>query len=321
MYQIRPAPHIRHADNIKISMADVLVALLPCAVMATIYNGIRFLVLLSISVVTALVCELVISLVFLRKQTIGDLSAVVTGAICAMLLPASAPYIYAITAPATGIVIAKWLFGGVGKNVFNPALIGIATLILTNPTNMSSYPQPMQNLPLTATLSEGSYVLGASVLTGLKDSSTMLEDKVLMLVGNTAGAAGATCIIVIAASAAYLLYRRIISSHITFSILATVGVIALLFPRADGVLNSLCYELMGGSIVFCSVFCATDPVTTPNTASGKVFFGIGIGSITMLVRYFGEFNDGIIFAILIMNALSFAMDKLVWQVRPKGADK
>lgn len=320
-YQIRPAPHVRHSDNIKISMADVLAALLPCAVMATVYNGMRFLVILSISVLTALICELVISLVFSKKQTVGDLSAVVTGAICAMLMPASVPYIYAVIAPLIGITVAKWLFGGVGKNVFNPALIGIATLMLTNSAKMSDYASPMHNLSLDSSLTRDDYVLGTSVLTALKDSTPITEDKMLMLIGYTAGAAGATCILVILAAAAYLMYRRIISSHITFSVLATVAIISILFPRADGVINSLCYELMGGSLAFCSVFCATDPVTTPNTVSGKIFFGIGIGAITMLVRYFGDFNDGIVFAILIMNALSFAMDKLVWNVRPKGVDK
>lgn len=314
----RPAPHIRHADNIKISMADVLVALFPCGVMATIYNGVRFLILLGICIATAVICELILSLVFFKKQTVGDLSAVVTGAVTAMLLPATVPYTFGIIAPAVGIIIAKFLFGGVGKNMFNPALVGVALLTLTAPVKMSMLPFPLQNIPVTNTFGEGSVTFGTSVLSALKDSSPVNDDLLLMLVGHTAGAAGVTCIIVIFASMCYLLYRHIISTHITFSVLVTVTLIAIIFPRGDGALISVAYELMGGSLVFCSVFCATDPVSTPNTAYGKIFFGIGVGAITMLVRYFGEFDDGIIFAILIMNGLSFAMDKLVWNILPKG---
>ncbi len=320
-YLTRPAPHIRHADNIKISMADVLVALFPCGVMATVYNGVRFLILLGICIGVSLACELVISLVFLKKQTVGDLSAVVTGAVTAMLLPATVPYSYAIIAPAIGIIIAKWLFGGVGKNLFNPALVGIAMLMLTSPSVMSRFPYPLQDIPPSNTFAEGSVTFGTSVPGALKDAAIVNDDLLLMLVGHTSGAAGVTCILVILAAMCYLLYRHIISTHITFSVLITVAVISFVFPRGESALLSVAYELMGGSLVFCSVFCATDPVSTPNTAYGKVFFGIGVGVITMLVRYYGEFEDGIVFAILIMNGLSFAMDKLMWSILPKGESK
>ena len=143
-----------------------------------------------------------------------------------------------------------------------------------------------------------------------------------MFIGNQAGPLGVTSILVILAAALYLLYRRIITWHIPVSILGTVAIFAALFPRAQiGSLDSICYELMGGSLLFCSIFAATDPVTTPISWVGKIIFGVCCGILTMMIRYFGINDEGIVFAILLMNATAFALDKASWRYKSREVQK
>ncbi len=316
--RLHAAPFLRHPDNIKISMADMLVALFPCAVMGTVYYGNRFLMMLGVSVLSALLCELAVSMLTLRRQTIGDLSAVVTGAIIALLLPTTAPVWYAIFASAFAILIVKWMFGGVGKNIFNPAVGGLVSVTLIDPGVMTQYAPQFAQLPLWTTPAADSFTPAVGILGQLKNGVTPSVSVLDLLIGRHPGAPGTVCILVILAAALYLLYRRILSLYIPLGVLGTVALIALLFPRTGDPGMSVLLELCSGGLLFCTFFCASDPVTSPNSVPGKILFGIGIGVMTMLIRYMGDMEDGVLFAILMMNSLSFAMDKVAWRLRPKG---
>ena len=310
----RPAPHIRHSDSISVAMADVLLALIPCVGMACYYFGLRVALNCAISVVSALVIETVLSVIVRRKLTIGDFSAVVTAVVIAMLLPAAVPVHYIVIANLTALLAAKWMFGGLGKNVFNPALLGAASVAVMTPAAMTAFTPVGVRLSLP---NEAVDQIGVShwVLTDLKAGEPIETSVFNAFVGRQVGLPASVCIPLLIIVALYLAYRRIISLNITLSMLLTVAAIALIAPRTGTALESAGFELVSGSLVFCAIFCANDPVTTPNTAAGQIFFGIFAGVITMLIRYYGSFDEGVVFAVLIVNAMSFALDKIVHRVR------
>lgn len=313
----RPAPHMRHSDSITISMADVMFALIPCIAMGWYYYGLRLLVNCAIAVATGVIIELAVSLLLRKRITVSDMSAVVTGLIVAMLLPVGISYTCVILAQAVAIIIAKCMFGGVGKNIFNPALCGVAFVTLANTDAVSKLFPQGAGLPLSWSVDPDKFGIATGILTNLSEGEKVTQSLLDVFIGKQAGAPAGVCIPLIIIAAAYLLYRRIISSATTFSLVATVAAVAFLMPRAETVTLSVGYELMAGTLLFCSVFCANDPVTSPNTTMGKIFFGIGAGLITMLIRYYGNYDEGIVFAILIMNSMSFALDKIIHKARSR----
>lgn len=313
----RPAPHMRHSDSITISMADVMFALIPCIAMGCYYYGVRLLINCAIAVASGIATELIISALLRKRATVTDMSAVVTGLIVAMLLPVGVSYTYVILAQITAIIFAKCMFGGVGKNIFNPALVGVAFVTLANTEAVTKlFPQGAE-LPLSWSVDPDKFGLATGVLSHLSEGEKVSQSLLDLFIGKQAGFPVSACIPMIIVAAAYLLYRRIISPATTFSLVATVSVIAFLLPRGETGLLSVCYELMAGQLLFCGVFCANDPVTTPNTTVGKILFGVGAGLITMLIRYYGNYDEGIVFAILIMNSLSFALDKIIHKMRSR----
>ncbi len=311
----RPAPHLRHSDGIAISMADVSIVLLPCVAMSCYYYGERMLMNCTVAVLSAVVTELIFSLLT-RKRAIGDLSAVVTGLIIAMLLPVGILYRYVVMAAVTSMSVAKAMFGGVGKNIFNPALCGVALVTLVNTQAASTVFEQGAGLPLLKAVDISTFTPVTGMLTYLKAGEIPAVSLFDAFVGRQPEIPAGVCIPIVAVAFLYLVYRKIASPNITLSMLLTVAAIAFFAPRTGASAESVGYELLAGSVIFCSVFCANDPVTTPNTASGQVLFGVFTGAITMLIRYYGVFDEGVIFAILIMNAMSFALDKFSHRVRP-----
>ncbi len=303
----RPAPHVRHSDSITVAMADVLLALIPCLVMGTYYLGYRLPVQCGIALVTALVAETVTALLFHRRIPIGDLSVAVTALIIGMLLPVGIVYRYVVLATLVAVLVAKWMFGGVGKNIFNPALVGVTFVTLVNTQAMGTLYSGVVPLwgDFSATLTPAE-----SLLSQLKTGGELSVSLFDAFVGRQAAVPAGVCIPVLLCSGAYLWYRRILSPQITLSALLTVAVLAAVFNRGGDPLLSVGLELVAGSLLFCSVFCLSDPVTTPNTTAGQLLFGCLVGGLTMLIRAYGRYDEGVIFAILILNSASFVLDKM-----------
>lgn len=302
------APHIRHDDNITVMMGDMLVALVPMVVMSYVYYGVRALLLTLISVVSCIAFEYVYTRVYRKRSTIGDLSAVVTGVILACNLPASVPLWFPVAGAAFAILVCKQLFGGLGRNLFNPALAAVVFLTVTWSGTMSTFSLPFRQ---SGTLDvDKAYTTDMTVLSALHQGVVPQVSLNEMLWGNRAGALGTCAVVVMLIAALYLLYRRLINWQLPVSFLGTVAVLALIFPRcpSGNRIESMLYELMGGSLLFVAFFMATDPATSPISSFGRVLYGVLCGAFTVLLRYLGVFPEGAYFALLLVNPISMSLD-------------
>ena len=242
-----------------------------------------------------------------RPSTVGDLSAVVTGMLLALNLPTATPWWVVFIGALVAIGIAKMTFGGLGQNVFNPALVGRVFLLVSFPTYMTHWEIPKGLFGVDAVT--GATPLGV-IKEGLMQGSTIPDLMAQhgytysqMLLANLGGSAGEACAIAILAGFVYLLIRKVIKPWITLSILGTVAATSCIFWLADPArFTDPLFNLLTGGILLGSCFMATDYVTSPMNTKGGILFGVGIGFITMMIRYFGSYPDGISFAILIMNA-------------------
>lgn len=311
------SPHIRHGDDIRITMGDTILPLLFLLITAIYYTGLRALTLTAVSVASCLAFEYFYRRILGKNRSVGDASAVVTGMIIAFCMPVTAPIWFPIVGAFFAIVIVKQLFGGLGNNIFNPAAAAICLLTVTWPGTMSTFPQATAKFAPFAT--PVNFETGVPVLTSLKNGTFPDNNVFEMLIGYTPGNFGTTPILVIAIAAFVLLYRRIISWKIPFAFLGTVALAAFIFPRCpSGRIDSVMYELMSGSVVFAAVFMATDPVTSPVTTPARLLYGFFCGIITVFIRYFGMYPEGAFFAILIMNPFVLALDRLGWRLKMKG---
>lgn len=306
------SPHIRHEDNTQTIMADVLIALIPALVWAGYIFGARALILTAISVASCVIFEIVSCIVAKRPVRINDLSAVVTGVLLAYTLPPAAPVWMPVLGSFIAIVITKQIFGGIGKNLLNPALS--ARVILGLFPQAGHYTVPFEELPVfswavSAPAAETSL---DSLYTGVIPQISEFD----MFIGNRVGAIGEVSALLLLAGGLYLLARRVISIHAPISFMAAVLLVAYIFPMNTFKEEFMLYQLLSGSVVFGAVFLSNDPATTPLTSTGKIIFGAGCGLLTMLARYQGNF-DGVYYAILIMNLLVPVIDKLMLP-RPFG---
>lgn len=306
-YIVSPNPHVHSAVSTKSLMRDVVIALMPAVIVSVVFYGWRELLVLGVSVAACVLLEYAITRFMLRKAcTIGDMSAVVTGLLLAMNLPATTPWWVVTIGAIVSIGVAKMTFGGLGQNVFNPAITGRVFLLISFPTYMTHWEMP-QGLFGTDAIT-GATPLGV-IKEGLMQGSTVQElmsengySYGQMLFANLGGSAGEISAIALLIGFVYLLVRRVIKPHITLSIWATVlvfsGLMWLINPArfTDPVFN-----LLTGGMILGSCFMATDYVTSPMSNKGGIIFGVGIGLIAMLIRYFGAYPEGVSFAILIMN--------------------
>ena len=289
-------------------MRDVVIALLPAAICSVVFYGWMELLSLAVSVASCVLLEYVITRYLMKApSTICDLSAVVTGLLLGLNLPATTPWWVVLIGAVVAIGVAKMSFGGLGQNPFNPALTARVFLLVSYPTYMTHWEAPQGLFGVDAVT--GPTPLGM-VKEGLLQGQTVpqiMSDNGLnysqMLFANIGGTAGEVCALALLAGFVYLLVRRVIRPHITLSIWATVALVSLIFWLAspDRFTDPL-FNLLTGGMILGSCFMATDYVTSPMSVKGGIIFGIGIGFITMMIRYFGSYPEGMSFAILIMNA-------------------
>ncbi len=290
---VSSSPHIHSKNETPRIMLDVIIALLPSVVAGTVIFGLRSLLVVAACVLTAVVSEYIFNLATKKEQTIFDMSAVLTGLILALNLRADAPVWQCIVGSVFAIVIVKCFFGGLGANFANPAATARVFLLICFSSTIAGGAAPLISANVDL-------VSGATPLNVLA-SGGELPSLVDMLLGLRGGAIGETAMIAILLGFVYLVARRVIHFETPLIMIATVFVLSLIVDKSATV---ALYQVMSGGLVFGAVFMATDYVTTPITRTGKMIFAFGCGLITFLIRYFGNYPEGVSFSILFMNILS-----------------
>lgn len=290
-FVVSGTPHVRSKESVQSIMRDVLIALTPAAVMGIYFFGMKALILIVVSVFSAMFFEWLYQKLMKKPVTISDLSAAVTGLLLALNLPAAAPIWVAVVGCAFAIIFAKQLFGGLGQNFINPALAGRAFLVASYPTEMTTW------------TSAGNFgadaVAVATPLAQLKSGVTPDASFVDVLVGNIGGCIGETCAIALIAGGIYLIVKHVISWKIPIIYIATVFVLTAAIGR-NGVRVPV-YELFAGGLMLGAFFMATDYASSPVTPKGQIIFAVGCGLLTTLIRIFGGYPEGVSYSILIMN--------------------
>ncbi len=294
---VSPSPHARSRHTTASVMKEVLIALLPATIWGFYVFGVRAAAVVLTCVVSCVLFEALTQILLRRTVTVTDFSAAVTGLLLGLNLSSETPIYAAVAGSAFAIVVVKQIFGGIGKNVFNPALAARVFLMMTWTDGMTKFPNV-----------DG--VVGATPLASLKTGAlptgvTLSE----LFFGKTGGCIGEISALMLLIGGIYLLVRRVITWHIPVSFLGTVALLTLLFPRGnmsgwEFMLASLC----SGGLMLGAFFMATDYVTSPVTPAGRLIFGAGCGALVVFLRYFSGYNEGVSFAILIMNALVWYLD-------------
>ena len=319
---VAPAPHIHGSLSTQRLMLDVIIALIPALAVSVYVFGWNVLLITAVSIGCCVLFEYLIQLLFVRgKQTVSNLSAVVTGLLLAMNMPATNDSLWIVAIGAlVAIGVAKMPFGGLGKNPFNPAIVARVFLLIAYPVQMTSFAMPSTEGFVDAY--SGATPLAAAKA-GLMNFAEF--DALGMFAGNMAGSFGEIATLALLLGFAYLLVRRVITWHIPVSIFATVAVFAAVygafsFDTPHLVSNFALFHLLSGGVVLGAVFMATDYVTSPMTTKGMVIYGVGIGAITMIIRLWGAYPEGMSFAILIMNSVVPLINKYI-KPRRFGAKK
>lgn len=309
-------PFIKREASVASMMRDMLFALALLLILPVIRYGARPAVMAALTAAVCAVSEIIFNLVQTKSTGISDCSSLVTGLILVMLMPVNAPMWLPCAAGVFAVIVAKGPFGSTGRNPFNPAAAGFAFAAVCWPQLVFSYynPDTAAVLPPFADCFVSTAASPAAVLkSGLKPAIVPFE----MLWGNFPGPIGATAVLVIGACALYLYFKRTARWEITVCFLAAAALIAAFFPRiACSPLTSVKYELLSGSLFFCSVFLVTDPVTSPHTAFGRCLYGALAGVLIMMFRFYGAFEQGAAFAVLLANACAPLIDDAI--CRAKG---
>ena len=293
---VASSPHIRGDFRSSRIMLDVMLALTPGLIVGIWMHGLRALGVTAVAIGACVVLEWLYSRVTRTRNTIVDGSALVTGMLLAMTLPATVPYWLVIVGSAFAIIFVKALCGGLGQNIFNPALSARGFMMLIAPAHMVRF--------------EG--VDGVTAATPLHHMvmPALPEESILdMFLGNCPGSIGEVSALALLLGGAYLVFRKVISVRIPASYLGTVAVLTLVFSKTDDPISWMLYSLFGGGVMLGAIFMATDYATSPVTAKGQVIYGIGCGGLTVFFRYFGLFPEGVTYAILLMNALVWFIDR------------
>ena len=303
---VTSSPHIRNKVNTRSIMFDVVIALLPALLAGVWHFGIRALLVSVVCVAATLVSEWICGAVIYKHNTTMDGSAIVTGLLLALILPAAVPYGIAAMGSAFAIVVIKGLCGGLGKNIFNPALAARAFLLLLWPSYLVRFTVPGAELSLFG--SNVDAVTSSTPLHHMQMPALPEESLLEMFMGNIGGTIGETCTLALLLGGAYLLYRKVISIRIPAAYLGTVAVLSLVFAKGENPIAWMLYSLLGGGVVLGALFMATDYATSPVTPKGQIFYGIGCGILTIIFRYYGLFPEGVTYAILLMNAMVWIFD-------------
>ena len=295
---VTSSPHIRGNFRTSRLMLDVVLALIPALIVGAVVLGARALLVTLISMAAAVVAEYLYNLILKRRNTIVDGSALVTGMLFAMTLPVSAPYWLAAAGSAFAIIVAKLMCGGLGQNIFNPALFARAFALILFPVALTRYPA------LGVDAVSSSTPLHHMVMPALPEES-ILD----MFLGNCPGSIGEISALALIAGGIYLVARKVISARIPVAYLATVAVVTLVFPKTDDAISWMLYSLFSGGVMLGAIFMATDYVTSPVTKKGQIIYGIGCGILTVIFRYYGLFPEGVTYAILLMNLCVWVIDR------------
>lgn len=301
MLSVSSSPHIRTQRTTASIMRDVLIALVPALLAGVVFFGWRSLAVVGVTVAVAVLTEALFCLAAGKPQTIGDLSAAVTGLLLGLNLPCTMPLWQAGLGSVVAILLVKCLFGGIGCNFANPAIVGRIVLFVAFTSSLNAPTLYFDSLFGVDMVS------GATPLSKLNEGLTPFYTVGDYLFGNYGGMIGETCAIALLLGGAYLLARKVISYHIPVAFLGTVALFALCAQR------DVAAELLSGGLLLGAFFMATDYVTSPITSWGKIIFGVGCGLITMFIRVFCAYPEGVSFAILLMNILCPYIEK--WTAR------
>ena len=312
-YTIAPAPHVHGGDSVQKNMLNVIIALAPAYLAGCWYFGVGAIMVSAIAMISCVAFEWLISKFILKKKPqVNDLSALLTGLLLAMNLPSSLPWWMVVIGSLVAIGIGKMSFGGLGNNLFNPALVGRVFLLISFPAAMTTWPVPDQ---LTLLGDNVDALTAATPLAYIKEGIFTTFTEMEMFLGNIGGSFGETCSAALILGLIYLLATRTITWHIPVSILGTVLIFTGIMHGIDPcTYASPLLHITSGGLLLGSIFMATDYVTSPMTKTGQIIFGVGIGLITMVIRLFGSYPEGISFAILIMNAVVPLINRYI---RPK----
>ncbi len=323
-------PHVHDVESTAKIMWTVSGALVPAALMSVYYFGMPAIMVILVCLVTSLASEAAVQWMLKKPVTLSDGSAFLTGLLLAMNLPANAPLYIPFIGSFVAIVIAKQLFGGLGFNIFNPALVGRAFVLISFAKIMTTFVAPSATFmaldakttatPLVVLKEEGM----AKLLEIYHTKAALYQD---LFIGNRAGSLGETSVIALLLGAAFLMMKRYITWHIPVSFIATVGILAWIFGGKDGLMTGdPVLHMMSGGLILGSFFMATDYVTGPSVRSAQVVFGICAGILTIIIRLKGGYPEGVMFAILLMNCFAPLLDrgmksKVFGKVEAKGVKK
>ena len=305
---ISSSPHLHSRMSTRAIMGDVLIALLPALLGSVYFFGLRALMVTLISVSACVFFEWAWCKLMKKTSRVYDLSAIVTGVLIAFVCPVTIPYWCIILGDFFAIIIVKQLFGGIGRNIVNPALAARAF--------MFSWPVLMSNWvkvgfdSTAGILSAADAVTAATPLAAMHQGQMPQERLLDMFLGNIGGCLGETSALLLLIGFVYLLVRRVITPRIPVAFLGTVAVLALLFPQGNDRLAWCAAQLCSGGVMLGAIFMATDYVTSPVTHLGQIIFGIGCGALTILIRYFGGYPEGVSYAILVMNCCVVLLDRI-----------
>ena len=305
---ISSSPHAHSPVTTQTIMRDVLIALVPAMLGSIYFFGFRSLLVTLVSAAACVFFEWGFCKIRKLHCKTYDLSAVVTGVLLAFVCPVTIPYWTIILGDFFAIVLVKMLFGGLGKNIVNPALAGRAFLF--------SWPVLMSNWVkvgfdnAAGLLSTADAVTAATPMSAMHQGALPEESILDMFLGNIGGCIGETSALLLIIGFIYLLYRKVITARIPLAYIGTVAILAFLFPQGNDRIAWMAAQVFGGGLMLGAIFMATDYVTSPLTKLGQIVYGIGCGVITILIRYFGGYSEGVTYAILCMNACAVLLDKI-----------
>ena len=307
---ISSSPHVHSPVTTKTLMRDVLIGLLPALIGSVYFFGFRALTVTAVSVLACWFFEKLWCKLMKKDDKTYDLSACVTGVLLAFVCPPTIPYWMIVMGDLFAIILVKMLFGGIGKNIVNPALAGRA-FMFSWPVAMSTWVKVgFENA--AGVLNTADAVTAATPLAAMHQgyidpTAGTLKD---MFLGNVGGCIGETSALLLLIGFAYLLYKKVITARIPLAYMGTVAVLAFLFPLGNARIEWMAAQLFGGGLMLGAIFMATDYVTSPLTKAGQLIYGIGCGALTILIRYFGGYNEGVSYAILIMNCCVVLLDRI-----------
>ena len=307
---ISSSPHVHAPVTTRTIMRDVLIALLPALIGSVYFFGFRALTVTMVSALAAFGFEKLWCRLMKQNDKTYDLSCLVTGVLLAFVCPPTIPYWMIIVGDAFAIILVKMLFGGIGKNIVNPALAGRAF--------MFSWPVAMSTWVKVGFSNAAGVLNGADAVTAATPLASMHQGyidpaagSVLdMFLGKVGGCIGETSALLLLVGFAYLLYRKVITARIPLAYIGTVAVLTFLFPLGNERFTWMAAQLFSGGLMLGAIFMATDYVTSPLTKLGQVVYGIGCGVLTVMIRYFGGYNEGVSYAILIMNCCVVLLDRI-----------